>query len=67
MWLTADEQESDSEEVEVLPQVSPREVLRLLQFIKLGEMQSDDCNPDHLRWLHRYEDVVKQRHLDSPK
>jgi hypothetical protein len=67
MWIIADGQESDNEEVEALPQVPPSEVLRLPQSIKLGEMQSDDCNADHIRWIERYEEVVKQRHLDGLK
>ena len=60
-----DEQESDDEAVEVLPQVPPQQVLRLLQSIKLGEMQSSNCNADYIRWLERYEKVVKQRHLEG--
>jgi hypothetical protein len=60
-----DERESDDEAVEVLPQVLPQQVLRLLQSIKLGEMQSSNCNADYIRWLERYEKVVKQRHLEG--
>jgi hypothetical protein len=56
MWIVADE-----------PHVPPSQVLRLLQLIKLGEMQSDGCNPANISWLERYEQVVKQRHLDGLK
>lgn len=62
-----DEQESDDEAVEILPQVPPQQVLCLLQSIKLGEMQSNNCNADYIRWLERYEKVVKQRHLEGLK
>jgi hypothetical protein len=33
-----DEQESDDKAVEIMPQVPPNQVLRLLQSIKLGEI-----------------------------
>jgi hypothetical protein len=56
MWIVADE-----------PHVPPSQVLRLLQLIKLGEMQSHDCDPANISWLERYENVVKQRHLHSLK
>lgn len=54
-----DEQESDEEAVEILPQVPLQQVLRLLQSIKIGEMQSDNCNTDYISWLERYEKVVR--------
>ena len=60
-----DEQESDDEAVEVLPQIPPQQVLRIVQSVKLDEMQSDDCNAEYIRWFERYEKVVQQRHLDS--
>ena len=58
-----DEQESNDKAVEIMPQVPPNQVLRLLQSIKLGEMQSDNYNADYISWIERYEKVVKQRHL----
>ena len=64
---SVDEQESDDEAVEVLPQIPPWRVLCLLQSVKLGEMQSDDCNTEYIRWVERYEKVVKQRHLHGLK
>jgi hypothetical protein len=30
-------------------------------------MQSDNCNADYIRWIERYEKVVKQRHLEGLK
>ncbi|KAM0721559.1 hypothetical protein Q7P37_002484 [Cladosporium fusiforme] len=63
LFSPPDEQESDTEGIEPVPQVLPREVLRLLQFIKLGEMQSDDCNADYINWIERYEQVVQKRHI----
>lgn len=60
-----DEQESDDEAVEIMPQVPPNQVLRLLQSIKLGEMQSDNCNADFISWIERYEKVVRQTHLEG--
>jgi hypothetical protein len=50
-----------------LPVVKPQEVINLLQSIKLGEMQADDYNADHIRWIERYEKVVKRRHIASLK
>ena len=61
------EQKSDNEAVEVLPRVPPQQVLRLLQSIKLGEMQSDNCNADYISWIERYEKVVRQRYLERLK
>lgn len=63
--LESSEQESDNEGIEPVPQVPPREVLRLLQTIKLGEMQSDDCNADYISCIERYEQVVQKRHILS--
>ena len=60
-----DEQESGDEAVEQLPRVSSQQVLQLLQRMKLCEMQSDNCNADYIRWMERYENVVKQRHTNS--
>jgi hypothetical protein len=62
-----DDEESDNEEVEVLPQVQPQQVLHLLQSIKLGEMQADDCNADHIAWIERYEKVIRRRHIEGLK
>jgi hypothetical protein len=68
MFSTVEEQESDSEEIVTdLPVVKPQEVINLLQSIKLGEMQADDCNADYIRWIERYEKVVKRRHIASLK
>jgi hypothetical protein len=30
-------------------------------------MQADDCNADYIRWIERYEKVVKRRHIASLK
>jgi hypothetical protein len=57
-----DEQESDSEDVEQLPIISPQQVLEHLQSIKLGEIQADDCNPESIKWIERYEKVIRSRH-----
>lgn len=65
LFSPPEEQESDTEGIEVLPKVPPRDVLRLLQSIKLGEMQSDDCNADYISWIERYERVIQKRHIDS--
>jgi hypothetical protein len=67
LFSPAGEQESeDDEEIVVnLPTVQPQEVINLLQSIKLGEMQADDCNADYIRWIERYEKVVKRRHIAS--
>lgn len=65
LFSPPEEQESDSEGIKVLPRVPPREVLRLLQSTKLGEMQSDNCNADYISWIDRYEKVVQKRHIDS--
>jgi hypothetical protein len=68
MFSTVEEQESDSEGIVTdLPVVKPQEVINLLQSIKLGEMQADDCNADYIRWIERYEKVVKRRHIASLK
>jgi hypothetical protein len=62
-----EEPESDNEEVEQLPVVTPQQVIRLLQSVKLGEIQSDDCNAESIRWLDRYEKVVQMRHQKELK
>jgi len=64
MLHAPEEPESDDEE-EQLPIVTPKEVLQLLQSIKLGEIQSDDCNAESIKWLERYEKVVYRRHLNN--
>jgi hypothetical protein len=65
MLHAPEEPESDNEE-EQLPIMTPKQVLQLLQSIKLSEIQSDDCNAESIKWLERYEKVVCRRHLDNP-
>lgn len=67
LYSPIDEQESDTEVVEELPTIASKEVLRLLQSVKLGEMQAEDCNAEFIKWIERYEKVVKQRHFNSLK
>ena len=63
-----EEPESDCEEIiEELPVVTPKQMLQLLQDLKLGETQSDDCSAESIRWLERYEKIVKERHLKGLK
>jgi hypothetical protein len=59
--------ESDTEQPEELPIVTPQHVLQLLQGVKLGEIQVDDCNAESIRWLDRYEKVVQTRHQKGLK
>jgi hypothetical protein len=47
--------------------VTPQQVLQLLQGVKLGEIQVDDCNTESIRWLDRYEKVVQTRHQKGLK
>jgi len=47
--------------------VTPKQMLQLLQDLKLGETQSDDCSAESIRWLERYEKIVKERHLKGLK
>jgi hypothetical protein len=65
--VAVEEPESDTEVLEELPIVTPKQVLELLQSIKLGEIQSDDCNAESIRWLERYEKIIKERHLKGLK
>jgi hypothetical protein len=67
LYSPVEEEESDDEDVEVLPTIRPHEVLRLLQGIKIGEMQADDCNADYISWIERYERVVQRRQIDALK
>jgi len=62
-----DKQELDEEALEIQPQVLLQQVLRLLQSIKLGEMQLDNYNAEYIRWIKRYKKVVQQRHLKGLK
>lgn len=43
------------------------QVLQLLESVKLGEIQSDDCSPESIRWIERYKRVIRERHLRSLK
>jgi hypothetical protein len=48
MLHAPEEPESDNEE-EQLPIMTPKQVLQLLQSIKLSEIQSDDCNAESIK------------------
>jgi hypothetical protein len=62
------QQESDPEEPEEqLPIITPKQMLQHLEGLKLGEIQSDDCNAESLRWLERYTKIVRERHLKGLK
>jgi hypothetical protein len=61
------EPESDTEVLEELLIVTLKQVLELLQNIKLSEIQSDDYNAESIRWLKRYEKIIKERYLKGLK
>lgn len=60
-----EDEESDTEVLEPLLQVTPEHSLQLLQQLKLGEIQSEGCNAEFLKWMNAYEKVVHKRRIGA--
>ena len=59
------EDDSEPEEVEVLPRIKADQALQLLRQLRLHEEQSDDCNSQWIRSLDSYEKVVYRRQFQG--
>ena len=59
------DEDSEPEEIEVLPRIRAEQALKLLQQLRLHEEQSDDCNVQWLRSLDSYKRVVNRRRLQG--
>ena len=58
-------EESDDDEVEVLPRIAASQALVLLSQLRLHEEQSSNCNTDWIQSLDRYEKVVRTRQFEG--
>lgn len=67
VYSPVNEEESDEEDVEVLPQVTTEEINTALQTLQLGEMQSHGYDPSFLRWFERYKRVIFNRRIEGLK
>lgn len=48
LYSLIEEEESDNEDCEVLPQVTTEQITTVLQTLQLGEMQLNSCEPTFL-------------------
>lgn len=67
LFSPVEDEESDTEILEPLPQMTPEHCIQLLEGLKLGEMQSDDCNAEFIRWMNAYEKVIRKRRIGALK
>lgn len=63
IYEQVEEEEEDTEPVEVLPKVTAAQALQMIQNLRLHEEQSDDCNNNWIHQLDQYEKVLKVREM----